>query len=212
MIPRLVAAACALLLSVPVAAQDRADQAPPPPAPAAQATPPARPAPPAKPARPAKPPVPPAAPAAPAEPGAPPVPPEPPQPAQAVNVRVDVMISEQQGGGAPTKKTVSLVVADGETGSARSDATMPVPTTTSFQSLPLNVDARPRIIDATHIRVRLVVNWRVLAAGANNGSSTQVTEQVSPILESGKPLIVAQSADPVTDRQVTLEVKATILR
>ena len=32
------------------------------------------------------------------------------------------------------------------------------------------------------------------------------------ILESGKPLVVAQPADPVGDRQVTIEVRATILR
>jgi hypothetical protein len=32
------------------------------------------------------------------------------------------------------------------------------------------------------------------------------------ILESGKSLVVSQAADPVSDRQVTVEVKATILR
>ena len=32
------------------------------------------------------------------------------------------------------------------------------------------------------------------------------------ILESGKAMIAAQSADPVGDRQVTVEVKATILK
>ena len=32
------------------------------------------------------------------------------------------------------------------------------------------------------------------------------------ILENGKTMVVAQSADPVGDRQVTVEVKATILR
>ena len=40
----------------------------------------------------------------------------------------------------------------------------------------------------------------------------QIRDAVTMILESGKPLIVAQSADPVSDRQVTVEVKATILR
>jgi hypothetical protein len=32
------------------------------------------------------------------------------------------------------------------------------------------------------------------------------------ILENGKSVSVAQSADPVGDRQVTIDVKATILR
>jgi hypothetical protein len=32
------------------------------------------------------------------------------------------------------------------------------------------------------------------------------------ILENGKSMIVAQSADPIGERQVTVEVKATVLR
>ena len=32
------------------------------------------------------------------------------------------------------------------------------------------------------------------------------------IVEDGKPLLVAQSADPTSDRKVTVEVKAAILR
>ena len=41
---------------------------------------------------------------------------------------------------------------------------------------------------------------------------TSIQETLSLILESGKPVVAAQSADPVGDRQVTIEVKATILR
>ena len=43
-------------------------------------------------------------------------------------------------------------------------------------------------------------------------ASTSLHDQLMLILESGKPMIVAQSADPIGDRQVTVEVKATILR
>jgi hypothetical protein len=32
------------------------------------------------------------------------------------------------------------------------------------------------------------------------------------VLHSGKPLIVAQAADPITDRKMTVEVVATILK
>jgi hypothetical protein len=31
------------------------------------------------------------------------------------------------------------------------------------------------------------------------------------LLENGKPLLVTQSADPISDRKVTVEVKATIV-
>ncbi len=41
---------------------------------------------------------------------------------------------------------------------------------------------------------------------------TTMHDSVSLILESGKSMIAAQSADPIGDRQVTVEVKATILR
>jgi len=41
---------------------------------------------------------------------------------------------------------------------------------------------------------------------------TALHDSVSLILESGKPMIAAQSADPIGDRQVTVEVKATVLR
>jgi hypothetical protein len=37
-----------------------------------------------------------------------------------------------------------------------------------------------------------------------------VRENLSLVLDEGKPLVVAQSADPVGDRKVTVEVVATI--
>ncbi len=41
---------------------------------------------------------------------------------------------------------------------------------------------------------------------------TGIQENLSVNLDDGKPLVVAQSADPVSDRQVTVEVRATILK
>ena len=43
-------------------------------------------------------------------------------------------------------------------------------------------------------------------------TSTSLHDSVWLILENGKSLVAAQSADPVGDRQVTVEVKATVLR
>ena len=40
----------------------------------------------------------------------------------------------------------------------------------------------------------------------------QIRDSVTLILESGKSMMVAQSADTVSDRQVSVDVKATILR
>jgi hypothetical protein len=35
---------------------------------------------------------------------------------------------------------------------------------------------------------------------------------LSVILESGKPMVVSQAADPTSDRKITVEVTATILK
>src|SRR5207244_9092580 len=49
-------------------------------------------------------------------------------------------------------------------------------------------------------------------AGGGMLRRTQIRENLAVILENGKSITVAQSADPVGDRQVTIDVKATILR
>jgi hypothetical protein len=41
---------------------------------------------------------------------------------------------------------------------------------------------------------------------------TAISETLNIIVDDGKPLVVAQSADPVSDRKVTIEVRATILK
>jgi hypothetical protein len=43
-------------------------------------------------------------------------------------------------------------------------------------------------------------------------TKSAIRENLIVILDDGKPMIVAQSADPVSDRQVTVEVRATILK
>jgi hypothetical protein len=39
-----------------------------------------------------------------------------------------------------------------------------------------------------------------------------LNENITLILESGKPTIVSQAADPTSDRKITVEVTATILK
>ena len=41
---------------------------------------------------------------------------------------------------------------------------------------------------------------------------TSWNERLSVILESGKPMIVSQAADPTSDRKITVEITATILK
>ena len=153
-----------------------------------------------------------------APPGAPtailptPVPRREPQP---INVKVDVTISDQRGGAAPLKRTVSVVVADGFSGLIRSQSEV-----MQVGPVPLNIDVDPALLPDGKVRVRfnLQYDWPAPMEASNTplprGTVVKTTlhDTVVLILENGKPMIAAQSADPIGDRQVTVEVKATILR
>ncbi len=152
----------------------------------------------------------------------PPAPPAPPSAAlarrgQPVNVKVEFTLTDSRGSGAaPVKRTVSIIVADQHTGQIRS-------TSDVFGvagSVPLNVDTTPELLGDGKIRVgfNLQYDWAVpVESGATatpRGTvlKTSMHDSVSLVLENGKPLVAAQSADPSGDRQVTVEVMATILK
>ena len=135
---------------------------------------------------------------------------------QPVNIKVDVTISDQRGGTAALKKTVSVVTGDRQSGFIRSTAEY----RGDIGPVPLNVDSEPELLPDG--KIKLAVNLQYdLPGGTAQGTEatgtgplrrTQIRENLAVILESGKPLLVAQSADPVGDRQVTVELKATVLR
>jgi hypothetical protein len=155
------------------------------------------------------------------EPVPPPPPPAPPVAAsrrngQPVNVKIEFTITDQRGGGPAVKRTVALVVADAHTGQIRSVSDV---AGISTGVLPLNVDTTPELL--TDGKIRLGFNLQYDWAAPLDGSAppargtvmkTAMHDSVSLILESGKSMIAAQSADPIGDRQVTVEVKATILK
>jgi hypothetical protein len=146
---------------------------------------------------------------------APPAPaPAPRRDGQPINIRADVTITDQRGGAPPIKRTVSVVVGDGFSGLIRSQSEV-------FQvgSVPLNIDVEPTLLSDGKIRVRfnLQYDWPApyeASANLTRGTviKTALHDNVALILENGKPMVVAQSADPIGDRQVSVEVKATILR
>jgi hypothetical protein len=144
-----------------------------------------------------------------------PAPARPRREGQAVNVKVDVTITDQRGSATPLKKTISIVVADSMGGRIRSSAE-----STGGFNMPLHVDAEPQILADGKIRLMLNLQYD-LPSGAPGTEAptgvgairrTQLQENLPLVLENGKSMIVAQSADPIGDRQVTVEVKATILK
>jgi len=150
--------------------------------------------------------------------------PAPPVPAarregQPVNIKIDFTITDQRGNAPAIKRTLTLIVADERTGSIRSQSSV-----YQVGEVPLNVDASPSLLTDGKIRLgfNLQYDWPApLDAGSANSTpqtprgtviKTTLHDSVMLILESGKPMIAAQSADPIGDRQVTVELKATVLR
>jgi hypothetical protein len=145
-----------------------------------------------------------------------PAPPNTPRPQpQPINIKVDVTLSDQRAGAAPIKRTVSVVVADGFSGLIRTQSEV-----MQVGPVPLNIDVNPTLLADGKVRVgiNLQYDWPAPMESSSTPAArgtvvkTALHDTLALILESGKPMIAAQSADPIGDRQVTVEVKATILR
>ena len=167
----------------------------------------------------------------PAPPSPPPGPLPPPQVGQ-TNTKMDITITDQAGTAKPIIKTITIVVADRANNQIRSYVNTPVAsrrklsaresrtgeeavdTSWRMEELPLNIDLRAEVIDSTRVRMRLVLNYRTVTESTTMDGqparTSAVTEEVTTVLDSGKPTIISQSADAATDRKVTVEVKATI--
>jgi len=157
------------------------------------------------------------APGAPGQRGAtPPAPATPRREGQPVNIKVEFTLSDQRGGAAPVKRTVSVIVADSRGGFIRSSSDV----VGVAGGVVLNIDANPELLADGKIRLgcNLQYDWPAPLEQADRSlprgtvMKTVMHDSVSLILESGKPMVAAQSADPIGDRQVTVEVKATVLR
>src|SRR5262245_37429683 len=146
---------------------------------------------------------------------------------QPINVRIEFTITDQRGGGAAIKRTLTVIVADGLNGQIRSQSEV-----VGVGPIPLNIDVRPDLLADGKLRLgfNLQYDWpapvervdtqkppipadaELRAAPRGTVMKTTMHNSVALILESGKSLVASQSADPIGDRQVTVEVKATILR
>jgi len=132
---------------------------------------------------------------------------------QLINLRLEFTVTDQIGTAPPVKKTITMNVADGESGRIRTNAEVhrknTAPTT-----VPLSVDASPEI-EGARIRLRASLEYQLLKDAPEPelpAGKTSITQSVTAILNDGVSTILSQSADPLTDRKVTLEVKATIVK
>ena len=134
--------------------------------------------------------------------------PEPRGSGQPVNVRLDLTITDQTGPGEPLKKVVTMVVADHNTGSIRSTGSV-----RTQGRVQINVDARPQILPSGAIRLSLGLEYNPRTLG--NDAPTEwssLNEQIGVVLQAGKPLVVSQAADPASDRKISVEVLATVMK
>lgn len=170
-----------------------------------------------------KPPTPPPAPpedAAPANPGrtAPPPPPAAPTPDGRTpkvgpNVRVEVTLSDLGGNGAPpASKAVTITTNDSSWGKLRATVT-----SRAYGSAPLNIDALPIVLSDGRVRLSLTIEYNQgrnpdVEGNPDRIMSVSINQSTTVVLDSGKPQLISQSADPIGDRKVSVEVKATILK
>ena len=129
-------------------------------------------------------------------------PPAPPRPVgQMINVRIDVVLADSKG----ASKTLTMTVADGESGMNRT-------TTAGERDFSFNADASPTVV-GSKIRLRLTADAVVPTdAEAKVGNRLALRQSQTVILNDGDSVEIARAADPVSDRSFVLTVKATIQR
>jgi hypothetical protein len=141
-----------------------------------------------------------------------------------VNVRIEATVIESKGEQVTGRKALSVTTIDGgDWSSVRSTQSVPFKakgqSSYTYRGAPLNMDARAFLRDDGRIRIELTLEYgggatETASEGEDLPSALDqgIKQSVSAVLESGKPLMVAQSADATGDRRVALEVKATVLK
>jgi len=118
---------------------------------------------------------------------------------------------------------VTMHVADRQNASIRTSGW--VFTREGRRDVNINVDARPYVLRGKEgsVQVDLALEYRPTGQTSQTGAGvanqpesgsgqTGLNERISAILESGKPLLISQAADPTSDRRISIEMKATILK
>ena len=132
------------------------------------------------------------------------------------NVQIELTLTDQIGTATPEKKTVSMIVSSGNWGKIRSASNVVIVPAEGPIVVDLNVDARPFVSVDGPIQLELTLAYN--PPGAQPGERerrvkpSNINQSQTVVLQSGKPLIVSQAADPVSDRKVIVEIKATVLK
>jgi hypothetical protein len=124
------------------------------------------------------------------------------------NIKVDIAISDSYTAEVQTKKSISLIVLDGRSGQIRS---------TGGNSI-INIDAAPTVRPDGRIYLHLTLEYQPEFSQQQteqlkgSGRITMYMESLSLVVADGKPLMASQSADPRSERRVSVEITATVLK
>ncbi len=127
--------------------------------------------------------------------------------AGSTNLKLEVTLTDTFSG-TPVKKTVTMVMLNGYAGMIR--------TANNEKGAVLNVDAIASGYQTGQISLKLTFEYmpqRIMDAnGRPVGYPPSLNESINVVLMDGVTMLLSESADPATDRKVTLEAKATILK
>jgi hypothetical protein len=132
------------------------------------------------------------------------------------NVQIELTLTDQTGSGAPDKKVVSMIASSGNWGKVRSGGTM-FPVGDKPYGVQLNVDARPFVSVDGPIQLEITLEYMPIQGDGDprvgpKQRPSGINQSQTVVMQSGKPLVISQAADPISDRKVVVEVKATILK
>jgi hypothetical protein len=116
-----------------------------------------------------------------------------------------------------------MLVADRQSGSIRSRGVVTTPTggASARGSEPasgptLNVDASPSVYADDSVLVSLALEYLPGPQSPRIGSAadarSHLNERMGVLVASGKPIVISQTSDPGSNRRLTVELKATVLR
>lgn len=133
------------------------------------------------------------------------------------NVRLELVVTDQSGTAQPVKKVMTLLLAERATGRVRSGGEVYRARTTDtsfgnvFVPVTLNADANITAIAGDRIRVGITVEY--MPENQQSGERrTQLNQTVDVVLLNGRQTLIVESADPTSDRKVSLHATATIVR
>ncbi|NQW04752.1 MAG: hypothetical protein HQ485_12080 [Acidobacteria bacterium] len=136
-------------------------------------------------------------------------PPAPPT----TNIRLELTITDTHTG-MPVVKSVSLLVLTNNSGMIRTSN----PGNGGSEMAILNVDANAAAYQNGTVAVRMTFEFTPAPVPVTDDENRgrryppRLNESITVLLKDGIPMLVSQSADPATDRKVTTELTATILK